>query len=139
MRIASGSTSVAAVVFLSLWFVFPSLGDDKEPSVIPAAEAKGHIGERCTVEMTVKASKNASHRRTYYLDSEADYRDPKNFAVVISYDDAEKFKPQGIDDLAEHYRGKTIRVTGKVIAEDDQVRIHVTDPEQIKLTESAKP
>jgi hypothetical protein len=139
MRLAASSLSLAVVVLISLWIVSPTFGDAKEPNVIPAAQAKDHIGERCTVEMTVKASKNASHRRTYYLDSETDYRDPKNFAVIVSYDDAEKFKPAGIEDLAEHYRGKTIRVTGKVIAEDDQTRIHVTEPEQIKLVESAKP
>ena len=137
MRVTPGSVGLAVAV-LCLEFATVSRGDDKEPKVIPAAKAKDHIGERCTIEMTVKASKNAVHRRTYYLDSEANFRDPKNFAVVISYDDAEKFKPAGIDDLAEHYRGKPIRVTGKVIVEDEQTRIHVTEPEQIKLVEPPK-
>ena len=58
---------------------------------------------------------------------------------VIAHDDAEKFKPAGIDDLAEHFRGKTIRVTGKIIAEDGQVRIRVTEPGQIAIIEAAKP
>ena len=103
--------------------------------VIPAAEAKDHVGQECTVEMTVKASKNAAKRRTYFLDSEEDFHDEKNFAVVISYDHAAKFQEAGIDDPAEHYKDKTIRVTGKVIEEDDQVRIRVEDPKQIKIVE----
>jgi DNA/RNA endonuclease YhcR with UshA esterase domain len=114
-----------------------SRGDDPKASekVVPAAEARGKIGQECTVEMVVKASKNAAPRRTYFLDSEEDFRDDKNFAVVISYDDAAKFHAVGIEDPAEHYKGKTIRVTGKVIHEDEQVRIRVEDPKQIKLVE----
>jgi hypothetical protein len=101
--------------------------------VIPATEARNHVDETCTVEMTVRSSKNAAPRREYYLDSEEDFRDEKNLALVISYDHADLFKQAGIDDPAEHYKGKTLRVTGKVIRESDQVRIRVEDPKQIKL------
>jgi hypothetical protein len=103
--------------------------------VIPAEKARDHVGRECTVIMTVRSSKNAVPRRTYFLDSEADFHDEKNLAVVISYDDADKFHEMGIDDPALHYKDKKIRVTGKVIDEDDQIRIHVTDPKQIKLVE----
>ena len=68
-----------------------------------------------------RSSKNAAPRREYYLDSEEDFHDEKNFAVVISYDHADLFKKAGIDDAAEHYKGKSLRVTGKVIRENDQV------------------
>jgi hypothetical protein len=138
MRVTGGSVGLAAAVLL-LGSAPTSRGDDKPRNVIPAAEAKDHVGERCTVETTVKASKYSVHRKCYFLDSEADFRDAKNFTAVIAQDDAAKFQRAGIDDPAEHYRGKTLRVTGKVIAEDDQVRIRVTDPGQIQLVESAKP
>lgn len=122
--------------------VAPFVGDDDaqdkaKPAakVIPAAEARNHVGEECTVEMTVKSSKNAAPRNTYFLDSEEDFHDEKNLAVIISYDHADKFKAAGIDDPADHYRGKAIRVTGKIINEEDQVRIHVEDPKQITLVE----
>ena len=49
-------------------------------------------------------------------------------AVVISYDHAEKFKKAGIDNPADYCMGKKLRVTGKVIAENDQVRIRADDP-----------
>jgi hypothetical protein len=110
--------------------------DKNKKTVIAATEARSHVGEECTAQMTVKASKNAAPRRIYFLDSEEDFRDEKNLAVIISYDHADKFREAGIADPAEHYHGKTIQVTGKVIAEDEQIRIHVEDPKQIKVVES---
>ena len=59
-----------------------------------------------------------------------------NLSVVISYDHAEKFQAAGIDNPAEHYKDKTIRVTGKVIEEDDQIRIRVEDPKKIEVVET---
>ena len=41
-----------------------------------------------------------------------------------------------IYDPAEHFKDKTIRVTGKVIEEDDQIRIRVEDPKKIELAET---
>ena len=69
--------------------------DEKPPKVVAAPEAKNHIDERCTVEMTVRSSKNAAPRREYYLDSEEDFHDEKNFAVVISYDHADRSRRPG--------------------------------------------
>jgi hypothetical protein len=112
--------------------------DDKPPKLVMAPDAKNHIDERCTVEMTVRSSKNAAPRREYYLDSEEDFHDEKNFAVVISYDHAEAFQKAGIDDPAEHYKGKKVRVTGKVIHENDQTRMRVEKPEQIKIVDEEK-
>jgi hypothetical protein len=107
--------------------------------VIPAAEIRDHVGRECTALMTVKASKNAAPRRTYYINSEEDFHDEKNLAVVISYDHAAKFQEAGIDDPAVYYKGKTIQVTGKVIKEDDEIRIRIDDPKQIKVVEPKSP
>jgi hypothetical protein len=131
-----------AVASVALAGAGPRRGaDDARPKekIIPAAEIRNHVGTECTAEMTVKASKNAVPRRTYFLDSEEDFHDEKNLAIVISYDHIAKFQEAGIDDPAEHYKGKTIRVTGKVIEEDDQVRIRVEDPKQIKPVEQKSP
>ncbi len=117
--------------FISPAIAFPD--DERAVKVVPAAEAKGHVGERCTIEMTVRASKNSVRHKEFYLDSESDFRDPKNFAVVIEYRYAESFKCAGIDDPATHFKGKTIRATGLVIREEDQTRIRVEDPEQIQV------
>ena len=115
-----------------------SASDETDAKVIPATQARDHLDETCTVEMTVRSSKNAAPRKEYYLDSEEDFRDEKNLAVVISYDYADLFKQAGIDDPAEYFKGKQIRVTGKVIREAEQVRIRVEDPKQIKLVEEGR-
>ena len=106
--------------------------------MVKAADARNHIDERCTVELTVRSSKNAAPRREYYLDSEEDFHDENNFAVVISYDHAEAFQKAGIDDPAEYYKGKKLRVTGKVIHENDQTRMRVEAPDQIKVMDDGK-
>ena len=110
-------------------------GGESKTIAIPAAQARDHVGERRTVETTIAASKDATKRREYYLDSEPNFGDEKNFTVVISYDHADKFKAAGIDNPAEHFKGKTIRVTGTLIRENNQVRIRVEDPAQIKPVE----
>jgi hypothetical protein len=128
------SVAIAAAVL----FAGAAAGDDKPAKVVPAAEAREHIDKMCTVEMTVRSSKNAAPRREYYLDSEEDFHDEKNFAVVISYDHAEAFQKAGVADPAEHYKGKKLRVTGKVIHENDQTRMRVEDPKQIVVVDGDK-
>lgn len=109
--------------------------ESAKSTVIPAAEAKNHVGERCTVEMTVRSANDNVRRQSVYLDSEARFNDPNNLAVVISYRDAAAFRDAGIVKPAEHYRGKVIRVTGKVVREEraNQTRVYVTDPTQIEI------
>ncbi len=104
---------------------------------LPPAEAAKRVGEQCTVEITVRASKNAlAKRMVIYLDSEEDFRDEKNFAVVITQSGAEKFKTAGIDDPAAHFKGKTIRATGTVtLDEKKKPQILVEDPGQIKVVD----
>jgi hypothetical protein len=122
-------------LLLILFLAGAARADD--PEIVPAAEARSRDGRTCTVEMTVRSSKHAVPRKTYFLDSEADFKDPKNVAVLISDEDAASFRRAGIDDPAAHYKGKTIRVTGKVAIqrETNYVRIHVTSPDQIQVVD----
>jgi hypothetical protein len=133
------SSRAFSLAFLAFVLMAGASSDDgKPPAVVAAPDAKNHIDVQRTVEMTVRSSKNAAPRREYYLDSEEDFRDEKNCAVVISYDHADLFKKAGIDDPAEYYKGKKLQVTGKVIRESDQVRIRVEDPEKIKIVDEGK-
>jgi hypothetical protein len=84
--------------------------------------------------MTGRSSKNAlAGRMEIYLDSEENFHDEKNLAVVISAAGAAKFKDAGIDDPAAHFKGKTIRVTGTVVVHENRPRIVIEDPRQIRL------
>jgi hypothetical protein len=141
MRTVGPQTGGRAVTlaFAALVAAAGASSDDKEAlKVVTAPDAKNHIDKRCTVEMTVRSSKNAAPRREYYLDSEEDFHDEKNFAVVISYDHAEAFQKAGIDDPAEYYKGKKVRVTGKVIHENDQTRMRIETPDQLKVMDEGK-
>jgi hypothetical protein len=108
-------------------------GAEPEKSLSPV-EARKKVGETITVQMAVQSAKNRLEKRgEIYLDSEPDFKDPKNFAVVITKAGAAKFKDKDIADPAEHFRGKTIRATGIVKEVDKIPRIEVDDPKQIKI------
>ena len=97
-------------------------------------EARKKVGEKVTVEMTVLAAKDRLEKRgEIYLDSEEDFKDPKNLGIVITKSGAAKFKEAGVKDPAAHFRGKRIRVNGTVILKEKRPRIEVEDPKQIKV------
>ena len=86
--------------------------------------------------MTVATTKDRLEKRgEIYLDCETDFRDEKNFAVVVTRDGAAKLKEAGITDIAEHFRGKKIRATGTVKEVDKVPRIEIDDAKQIKIVE----
>ena len=86
--------------------------------------------------MLVKATKNRlEQRKEIYLDSEENFRDAKNLGIIINVAGAAKFKEAGIDDPAEYFKGKTIRVTGVVTTENERFRIIVEDPKQIRIVD----
>jgi len=109
-----------------------------QPAVIQAAMARDHMSQVCSVEMVVRASKKERDRKVHYLDSEADYKDPKNFAVVIADEAVDKFAQAGIENPAAYYKDKKIRVTGKIVFQEDQYQIVATEPSQIQIVTESK-
>jgi hypothetical protein len=107
--------------------------DDKH---LTAVEARKKVGEKITVEMTVQAAKDRLEKRgEIYLDSETDFRDEKNFAVVITKAGAASLKAAGIDNPAEHFKDKKIRATGTVKEVDKVPSIEIDDAKQIRLVD----
>jgi DNA/RNA endonuclease YhcR with UshA esterase domain len=118
-------------------FALTGLGaaHDKQMALTPA-EARKAIGKEITIKMGVKAAKDRLEKRgEIYLDAEEDFKDEKNFAVVITRKGAESLKAAGIADPAEHFTGKTIRATGSVKEVDGVPRIEIDDARQIALAE----
>jgi DNA/RNA endonuclease YhcR with UshA esterase domain len=101
-------------------------------------EAANRVNEQVMVEMLVKAAKNCPHCSQIFLDSEEDHHDPKNFAVAVTDTGKARFREAKIDDPAGHFKGMTIRVTGKVIVKDSQPQIEVNDPQQIEAVRQGK-
>jgi hypothetical protein len=111
---------------------WPEDGQNTKP--LSPTEAAKHVNEKVTVEMVVKATKDRLiKRQEIYLDSEENFRDPKNLGVIITKSGDEKLQKAGIKDPAAHFKSKTIQVTGTVIRKENRLRIEVDDPKQIRI------
>lgn len=118
----------AAVLSLVIAF-FTAAEALAEP--ISAAAAAKKINEKVTVEMEVKSS---GGRTNCYLNSEADYKDAKNFTVFIPKEGLVKFKEAKIDNPAVYFKGKVVHVTGTVtLSKEEKPQIKVDEPVQIKV------
>src|ERR1700722_3842631 len=102
---------------------------------ISPVEAIQRVNEPVLVEMLVKRSKSCTCSSQFFLDCEEDKRDPKNLGVVVTTTGAAKFKEVEIDDPADYFQGKTIRVQGTVILKDTRPYIEVDDPGQVEVVE----
>lgn len=97
-------------------------------------DARKCVGKDVTVRMEVKAAKDRLEKRgEIYLDCEEDFKDEKNFAVVITKSGAASLNAVGIVDPADHFKGKTIIVRGTVKDVDNVPRIEIDDAKQITI------
>jgi DNA/RNA endonuclease YhcR with UshA esterase domain len=112
----------------------PALGADEEKPLSPV-EARKQVGKEITVKMEVKAAKDRLEKRgEIYLDAEENFKDEKNFAVVVTKKGAASLKEAGITDPADHFRGKTITAKGVVKEVDGVPRIEIDDAKQIAIS-----
>jgi DNA/RNA endonuclease YhcR with UshA esterase domain len=119
----------AAIVLV---FVVPAAGADEKP--LGPVEARKKVGEEITVKLEVKTTKDRlENRGEIYLDAEEDFKDEKNFAIVITKKGAESLKAAGITDPADHFKGKKVTAKGKVKEVDDIRRIEIDDAKQINV------
>ena len=107
-------------------------GGEEKPLAPLAARKK--VGDKITVEMKVQAAKDRLEiRGEIYLDAETDFRDDKNFAVVITRDGAASLQRAGINNPAEHFKDKKIRAEGVVKVVDKVPRIEIQEAGQIRI------
>jgi len=107
-----------------------------EPKPLTPVEARKQIGKEITVKMEVKTTKDRLEKRgEIYLDAEEDFKDEKNFAVVITKKGAASLKEAGIAEAADHYKGKTITAKGTVKEVDGVPRIEIDEAKQIAVVE----
>jgi DNA/RNA endonuclease YhcR with UshA esterase domain len=120
---------LGAIVVIVL--LAPAAWSDDKPKDKPLtpAEAAKKVGEKVTVEMEVKSAGKGSG--VVFLNSEADFKDAKNFTLFINKAGVEKFKEAKIEDPADHFKGKIVRATGKVTLYRERPQIIVEDPAQL--------
>jgi hypothetical protein len=121
-----------AIPLLAVAAAVAPAADGAKP--LPPVEARKKVGEEITVRMEVRAAKDRLEKRgEIYLDSEEDFKDEKDFAVVITRKGAASLKEAGIGDPAAHFKGKLIEANGTVKVVDGVPRIEIDDARQIKL------
>lgn len=120
--------SMSGIVFV-LSFAFIAVSDDATRPLTPS-EALTKIDQKVTVLMEVKSTGGNTAR---YLNSEADFRADKNFAIFIPNIALSAFQKANIADPGKHYYGKTILVSGTVAVVQNRPQIRVEDPTQIKI------
>ena len=126
----SRSRFIAGIAFALCVSLAP--GSDEQP--LAPVQARKKVGDKITVEMTVRAAKDRLEiRGEIYLDSEPDFRDEKNFAVVIMKKGAASLKAAGIDSPADYFLAKKIRATGIVKEVDNVPRVEIEESKQITV------
>ncbi len=119
---------------LLLWI--PVAGAEEKSKPITPEEAAKNVDKEVTLQMPVKAGRTG--KSNCFLNSEEDFKDPKNFTVFIGPEALKKFKEAKIDDPAAHFKGKMVQVKGKVTLYRERPQIALTGPEQIKIVEKEK-
>ena len=116
---------------------------DKEPvkpaialpeGVLSAADAlKKKEGEEVTVQFAVEAGRVVGKR--ILLNSEKDFKSEKNFTVVVN----DKALTGKLDKATfDTFKGKTIRVKGKISTFQEKLQIQVSDEKDIEIVEVKK-
>jgi len=132
-----GIVSVAAMLAaLPSWTLAQDAAVADAVAIAPD-EAASHVGEKCAVTMRVNSSRHMADAGRCYLNSAKDFRDENNLTVVIFKRGLESFAEEKIDAPAEHFRGKTIRVTGTVEMYKDKPQIKVDRADQIEIVPEA--
>jgi DNA/RNA endonuclease YhcR with UshA esterase domain len=103
------------------------------PPVVPLAEVGKHVGKEVTVELMVASSRLLESGKFCFLNSRKHHTDKDNFTVAIDAEGLSQLAEEKVDDPAERFLGKTIRVTGKVSVHRDRPQIVVDDPRQIVI------
>lgn len=102
----------------------------KEVKLEQAAE---HVGQKVAIEFEVKSSSMLKDKEICFLNSLKDHKSEKNFSVVIKGDALKLFAAEKIDDPSKHYKGKKIKVTGKIEEYKGKPQIVIEKFDQVEI------
>lgn len=103
------------------------------PGAVGPAEAARKVNEQVVLEMVVKGTGKARDGSRVFLNS-GDFRDEDNFTVVLDMRKAgDGLKAAGAADPAAYFKGKTVKVTGKVSVFREKPQIVVEDAGHISV------
>jgi DNA/RNA endonuclease YhcR with UshA esterase domain len=111
------------------------VAEDKPAKPITPEEAAKRVGKTCTVEFDIKSTGKSRTGKVFFLNSSEDFRDKDNFTIMLGEKAVKAYQEQKVEDLAAHFKGRTIRVTGTVKLYRDKPEIIVNDPKQVVIVE----
>jgi alkaline phosphatase D len=100
---------------------------------LTADEIKKRTNQKVTLELTVQATGMSA--TLLFLNSALDRKDQDNFTVVLEKAAVDAYKNMGVASPLEHFKGKTLRVTGTLSLYREAPQIKVDDPKQIEIVE----
>jgi hypothetical protein len=113
-------------------FAAPAADDGKPARSIALADVGKHVDEKCVVEFEVKSTGKSGD--LVFLNSEPNFRDEKNFTIVLTKEATEK-----IQDAASHFKGQKVRVTGLITLYRDKPQIKVEGASNVQVVERKNP
>ena len=109
---------------------------EQKPALVKVEDIHEFVGSQVKVQYVVRSSTLINAKKICFLNSQKDYRDKKNFAVVIKSDTLEAFADQGVANPAKHFYRKNIEVRGTVTRHQGKPQLLVTKFEQVKILNS---
>ena len=122
---------LAGLVFIPVVLAGQQAGGGN--TVTPDEAGKLARGQDVTVEMVVKSVGISKNKEHWFLNSQADWKDDKNFYVLIPKSVVEKLKAKDITDPEKAFPGKTIQVTGNVTIHFTTPQIILRSPDRLKV------
>jgi len=101
--------------------------------VISATEALTKVGDEVTMQFAVKASNKTKDGKRLFLNSDADFKGEQNFTVVLTGAILTEGKWKDADPAT--FKGKTVRVKGKVSKFQEKPQIVVNDEKTLEVVE----
>jgi len=124
-----------SAAFALVFLIAPVFASAQDAKPISAEEALKKVNEEVTVELEIKSTGENNNKTITYLNSEPNFRSDKNLTLLIEKKNEAKFVNAGVMNPKDYYKGKTVRVTGKVTLFMNRPQIKLENPEQIKVVE----
>jgi hypothetical protein len=128
-----GDFTMRPILALLLILLASAISAAEDPAPIPPEEALKRVNQEVSVVMQVKSTGGNTAR---FLNSQTDFRSDKNFAVFIPHLALAAFQKAGIADPGQHFKNKTILVTGNVVLSQERPVLRVENPNQIKIVDT---
>ncbi len=98
----------------------------------PAEAFQKQKGDEVTVQFEVRGGRMTADKKRLFLNSDADFKSEQNFTVVVNAKARnDKFK----DATGDTFRGKIVRVKGKLSEYQKKLQIEIDDEKQLEVVE----